>query len=106
LTGDASFKRRRGGSSTTRWRASNRRWFPEVGGMDLGYCSVLLDYVMNLHVGGGGPDRPSSHGAAVKFMLPLMHPDATISPEMGLCLNPYVSRLGIGLLSQSLEESA
>jgi hypothetical protein len=28
-----------------------------------------------------------------------MHPDGTISPEVGICLNPYVSRLGVGLLS-------
>ena len=27
------------------------------------------------------------------FMLPHLHPDGTISPEAGLCLNPYVSRV-------------
>ena len=74
-------------------------WFPEVGGMDLGYCSVLLDYVMIYCLVTGDDYAVSAMRRLFDFMLPLIHPDGTISAEMGLCLNPYVSRLGLGLLS-------
>jgi len=81
-------------------------WFPEVGGMDLGYCSVLLDYVM-IYVLIVGDDTPvPAMRRLFEFMLPHVQPDHTISPEAGLCLNPYVSRLGIGLLSQHDEGAA
>ncbi len=74
-------------------------WFPEIGGMDLGYCSVLLDYVM-IYVLVSGDDQPvDAMDRLFKFMLPHIHPDGTTSAEAGLCLNAYVSRLGSGLLS-------
>jgi hypothetical protein len=74
-------------------------WFPEVGGMDLGYCSVLLDYVMIYSLVTGDEGAIPAMRRLFDFMLPLIHPDGTISAEMGLCLNPYVSRVGLGLLS-------
>lgn len=81
-------------------------WFPEVGGMDLGYCSVLLDYVM-LYVLVTGDEQPiGAMKRLLEFMLPHLHPDMTISPEMGLCLNPYVSRVGLGLLSRHDQRAA
>lgn len=80
-------------------RQHGEGWFPEVGGMDLGYCSVLLDYVMVYTLATGDERAIPAMRKLLAFMAPLIHPDGTISPEMGLCLNPYVSRLGIGLLS-------
>ncbi|MCX7310435.1 MAG: hypothetical protein NTV56_01605, partial [Alphaproteobacteria bacterium] len=104
LTGDDSFKtaaRRKLDDTLARQNAEG--WFPEIGGMDLGYCSVLLDYVMvHALVTKDSAAMPSME-RLFQFMLPLIHPDGTISPEMGLCLNPYVSRLGIGLLSEHSE---
>ena len=87
-------------------RQTKEGWFPEIGGMDLGYCSVLLDYVMVyvLVTGDTGPIAPMQQLAG--FMIPHIHPDATISPEAGLCLNPIVSRLGFGLLSLYEDENA
>ncbi|MGN7610913.1 hypothetical protein ACQZV8_02390 [Magnetococcales bacterium HHB-1] len=81
-------------------RVTAEDWYPEIGGMDLGYCSVLLDYAMiYAHI-------TKAHARVIEpmirlfeFMQPHIHPDGTISPEAGLCLNPYVSRLGMGLLS-------
>jgi len=105
LTGDASFRtaaRRK--LDDTLARQHEEGWFPEIGGMDLGYCSVLLDYVMIYTLVTGDQAALPSMERLFQFMLPLIHPDGTISPEMGLCLNPYVSRLGIGLLSQSRQE--
>lgn len=75
-------------------------WFPEVGGMDLGYCSVLMDYVMlTAHFAQATDQALPAMQRLVAFMLPHLQPDLTISPEAGLCLNPYVGRLGLGLLS-------
>ena len=76
-------------------------WFPEVGGMDLGYSFVLLDYIALsfLFI------KPTAHSLSsmkrlLQFILPHLHPDGTISPEYGICCNDYVSRLGIFLLSK------
>lgn len=80
-------------------RQHREGWFPEVGGMDLGYCSVLLDYVMVYTLVTGDERAIPAMRSLLAFMAPLIHPDGTISPEMGICLNPYVSRLGVGLLS-------
>jgi hypothetical protein len=106
LTGDASFKtaaRRKLDDTLARQNAEG--WFPEVGGMDLGYCSVLLDYAMVHILVTGDQCGVGAMARLMKFMLPLFHPDATISADMGLCLNPYVSRLGVGLLSPHSEEA-
>jgi len=87
-------------------RQTEEGWFPEIGGMDLGYCSVLLDYVMVYVLVTNDTGPIAAMKRLVEFMIPHVHPDATISPESGLCLNPIVSRLGIGLLSQHGDENA
>ena len=100
VTGEARFREAaREKIEHTLSRQTREGWFPEVGGMDLGYCSVLLDYIM-IYVLITGDDLPvTAMRKLAAFMLPHLHPDATISPEAGLCLNPYVSRIGMGLLS-------
>ncbi len=75
-------------------------WFPEVGGMDLGYCSVLLDYAMIYHFFSNDNKVLKPMKKLFNFMKYLIQPDLKISKEMGLCLNPYLSRTGIALLSQ------
>jgi hypothetical protein len=87
-------------------RQTSEGWFPEIGGMDLGYCSVLLDYVMIYVLVTGDRGPVSAMQRLLSFMFPHVHPDGTISPEAGLCLNPYVSRLGIGLLSSLGDSTA
>lgn len=81
-------------------------WFNEIAGMDLGYCGVLLDYMMLYRY----MTKDSSGIDAMKrlytFMYPFIQPDLTISPEAGICLNPYVSRLGTVLLSEHSPEAA
>jgi len=81
-------------------------WFNEIAGMDLGYCSVLLDYMMLYHY----ITKDNSGLEAMKklyaFIFPFIQPDITISPEAGICLNPYVSRLGTLLLSEHSPEAA
>lgn len=81
-------------------RQVDEGWFPEVGGMDLGYCSVTLDYVM-LYVEYSRDQKPINMMRKLfHFMHPFIQPDLTIASDAGLCMNPYLSRLGMGLLSQ------
>ncbi len=80
-------------------------WFPEVGGMDIGYCSVLLDYGMIYHHFSKNDKILRPMIQLFDFMKYLIQPDLTVSKEMGLCLNPYLSRTGIMLLSQFNEEA-
>ena len=87
-------------------RQTEEGWFPEVGGMDLGYCSVLLDYVMLYTLVTGDERAIPAMQRLCAYMVPLVHPDGTISPEAGLCMNPYVSRIGFGLLSPKDDRAA
>lgn len=80
-------------------RQTAEGWFPEIGGMDLGYCSVLLDYVMLYTAMTGDEIALPAMKRLLRYMKDLLHPDMTITAEFGLCLNPYVSRLGMGLMS-------
>jgi hypothetical protein len=75
-------------------------WFPEISGMDLGYCSITLDYLMLYQFVTGDDVALAAMQRLFSFMIPHIHPDGTISPEAGTCRSPYVSRLGIGLLSR------
>jgi len=87
-------------------RQTAEGWFPEVSGMDIGYCFVLLDYVM-LYVLVTGDEEPiPSMKKLFDFIFPFIQPDLTVSPELGLCLNPYVGRLGTSLLSNYDEKAA
>lgn len=80
-------------------RQESEGWFPEIGAMDLGYCSVLMDYVM-LYVHFSGDTKPvPAMRKLMEFMAPHIHPDGTVAAEGGSCRNGYVGRIGTGLLS-------
>jgi hypothetical protein len=87
-------------------RQTSEGWFPEVGGMDIGYCFVLLDYVMLYILVTGDEEPVPAMRKLFDFIFPFIHPDLTVSPELGLCLNPYVGRLGTSLLSRYDEKAA
>lgn len=107
VTGDAGLKiAARAAVENTLGRQRPEGWFPEIGGMDLGYCSVLLDYLMLYTTVTDDEVAVAPMRRLFAFMLPHLQPDYTISAEAGLCLNPYVSRLGIGLLSAWDEDAA
>jgi hypothetical protein len=107
VTGNEEFRRAaRDKLDDTLARQRPEGWFPEVGGMDLGYCSVLLDYVMLHGLVTGDQTAVPAMRRLFAYMLPHLHPDGTITAESGLCLNPYVSRLGLGLLSAHDDDAA
>lgn len=86
-------------------RQVDEGWFPEVGGMDLGYCSVTLDYVMLYRLIAGDDTGLDAMRRLFAFVAPHIHPDFTVAAEAGLCLNPYLGRLGTGLLSKHDENA-
>lgn len=75
-------------------------WFSEVGGMDLGYCSVLLDYIMLYQYFSKDRSVLIPMKKLFFFIKNFIQPDFSILKEAGLCLNPYVSRTGFLLLSK------
>lgn len=80
-------------------RQTAEGWFPEIGGMDLGYCSVMLDYLMIYSEVTGDRDAVPAMRRLYRFLLPHIQPDLAVHGRAGLCLNSYLGRLGSGLLS-------
>ncbi len=80
-------------------RQQSEGWFNEINGMDLGYCSVLLDYAMLFRKITGNQSGVDPMSKLMKFLYPFVQPNLTIPAEAGLCLNPYVSRLGVVLFA-------
>ncbi|MDD3905565.1 MAG: hypothetical protein PHS46_03420 [Candidatus Omnitrophica bacterium] len=81
-------------------------WFNEVAGMDLGYCSVLLDYMMLYHVLMSDDSVIQPMRKLYSFLYNFIHPDLTVSAEAGICFNNYLARLGTVLLSEHSPEAA
>jgi hypothetical protein len=67
-------------------------WFTEINGMDLGYCSVILDYGILFQFFENTDEGTDALVKLFDFLLPHVMPDSTIPFEAGLCLNAYVSR--------------
>jgi hypothetical protein len=94
-----------------RWRRSAERklemslahqseegWFTELGGADLGYASVALDYLM-IYWRLTGDDRATSAASRLlEFLAPHLHPNLTAAAEAGICRNAYVGQIGFLLL--------
>jgi hypothetical protein len=77
---------------------SEEGWFTEIGGADLGYCSLAFDYLM-IYWRLTGDDRAASAAARLlDFLAPHLHPDLTAAAEAGICRNPYVGQIGFLLL--------
>jgi len=77
---------------------SEEGWFSELGGADLGYASVALDYLM-IYWRLTGDDRAAfAASRLLEFLIPHLHPDLTAAAEAGICRNPYVGQIGFLLL--------
>jgi hypothetical protein len=80
-------------------RQTDEKWFPEIGGFDLGYCSVLLDYSMLYMHFSKNNKHAEKIAALYEFLDENILPNNTIRNDVGSCLNPYLSRLGLLLHS-------
>ena len=80
-------------------------WFPEIGGLDLGYCCVFLDYLQIYKY--YTPKFKYDHiiNDLVNFICDHINPNTTIHEETGICLNSYMSRFGM-VMSSELNEKA
>ncbi len=70
-------------------------WFPEIGGMDIGYTFVTIDYMSMAFEILGEHDKVKLLVNAFDFACSFIQPDITIGKEFGICHNPYVSRIAI-----------
>jgi len=81
-------------------RQTDEKWFPEIGGFDLGYCSVLLDYSMLYFHFSKNDMHAQKITDLYEFLDENILPNNTIRNDVGSCLNPYLSRLGLLLHSK------
>ena len=107
LTGDARFL---AGAKTKLARTlavqTDEGWFPELGGADLGYSTLILDYIATyIHLTGDKSPLPAMD-RLVRFLQPHILPDMTLAPEAGLCANAYMGWLGFTLLCGELDSAA
>ena len=78
---------------------SEEGWFSELGGADLGYSSLALDYLM-IYWRLAGDDRAAlAASRLLEFLAPHLHPDLTAAAEAGICRNAYVGQIGFLLLA-------
>ena len=86
-------------------RRSKDGWFPEIGGLDLGYCCVFLDYLQIYKIYTPGFKSDFIINDLVDFICDHLNPNSTIHEETGICLNSYMSRFGM-IMSSNLNWKA
>jgi hypothetical protein len=77
---------------------SEEGWFTELGGTDLGYASLALDYLMIYRQLTGDDRAAFAASRLLEFLAPHLHPDLTAAAEAGICRNAYVGQIGFLLL--------
>lgn len=70
-------------------------WFPEYGGADIGYSSVLLDYLMKYYEKTNDKKVLQSCKKLVEFLGYFVHPDNTFGGEYGSRNTEYIIPSGI-----------
>ena len=78
-------------------------WFHELGGADLGYASLVLDYLMIYHKLTGDDCAEEAAIRLLMFLAPHLGQDMTVSAEAGTCRNSYVGQIGFLLLATRSE---
>ena len=81
-------------------RQTAEGWFPEIGDVDVGYTSVLLDYISIYKSIFPKNVKSSVIESVSNFLLNNISQSYTINTYSGTCMNPYVSRLGVIIASQ------
>lgn len=80
-------------------RQTTEGWFPELGGIDTGYCFLTVEYLCHCLEFYSGPRLREALARALDFLLVFVHPDITTGPEYNLCRNSYVSLAAAGAMS-------
>ena len=80
-----------------------RGWFPEVGGMDIGYTFVTIDYLCMAFEILNDYSKIASLIKAFDFACKFIQPDITVGNEIGICHNPYISRIAIIFMRERSE---
>ena len=69
-------------------------WFPELGGMDLGYSALILDYLHHYAELMGTDETASASQRLFAFLSAHMGPGVTFLGEAGICANAYPGQAG------------
>ena len=69
-------------------------WFPELGGMDLGYSALILDYLHHYAELMGTDETASAARRLFAFLSAHMGPGVTFLGEAGICANAYPGQAG------------
>lgn len=75
-------------------------WFPELGGMDSGYCFLTLEHLARCWSFSRDPGLADALRRCLVFLADLVQPDLTTGREYNLCGNAYVSLLGAAILGE------
>lgn len=76
-------------------------WFPEYGGADIGYSSVLLDYLGKYYTKTKDPQTEDSCSRVIEFLRYFIHPDLSIGGEYGSRNTEYILPNGIEIFSEN-----
>lgn len=69
-------------------------WFPELGGMDLGYSALILDYLHHYAELMGTAETAPAAQRLFAFLSAHMGPGVTFLGEAGICANAYPGHAG------------
>ena len=69
-------------------------WFPELGGMDLGYSALILDYLHHYAELMGTDEAAPAAQRLFAFLSAHMGPGVTFLGEAGICANAYPGQAG------------
>lgn len=80
-------------------RQTDEGWFPELGGVDTGYCFLTLEYLAHCCRYSPSARLEQALLAALDFLSFFVHPEIVTGREYNLCGNSYVSLLAAALLA-------
>lgn len=80
-------------------RQTGEGWFPELGGVDTGYCFLTLEYLAQCYRLSPSDRLEKALLRALDFLVYFVHPEISTGREYNLCGNSYVSLPAAAMLA-------
>lgn len=74
-------------------------WFPEYGGVDIGYHALTIDYLAKYYIKSGDKKMLDCLDKAVQFIYYFLHPDGTWGGEYGARSTEFIVPSGFEILA-------
>ena len=84
---------------------SEEGWFREYGGVDIGYLSLAIDYLMKLYDKSKDMHPIAMAASATRFLYQCVHPDGTFGGDYGSRNTEYIIPSGIEMLATQEAET-